>query len=81
MLLALALTPQRHARATQPATPRPAIASSGDLGGAQRYLAHVSCDKPIYRIGEVAPLLREVGGPFVELREPSVLRRTRSGGF
>ena len=30
----------------------PEVASSADLGGKERYLAHVSTDKPVYRIGE-----------------------------
>src|SRR4051812_25225505 len=32
--------------------PSPQQASKDDLGGAERYLAHVSTDKPIYKAGE-----------------------------
>lgn len=58
------------------------VASSTDLGGKERYLAHVSTDKPIYRSGEKVyirsvvlhaadrtPLPEHVAG-FVEIKGP-----------
>lgn len=36
----------------QPATGPTGLVRSADLGGDQRYLAHLSTDKPIYRLGE-----------------------------
>ena len=51
--ISLAEAPQADAPKTEPAAaPAGGLAKTADLGGADRYLTHLSTDKPIYRTGE-----------------------------